>query len=109
LTMDRQVRFEPAPKELSTKIHNPIPIWNGKVILEVKFTDAMPKYLNELVQSLGLQTAKASKYIKGVHARMKTRGISPGRRSLEIDALRSGKRGPRFHVDPRSRVAELPI
>lgn len=109
LTMDRQVRFEPAPKGLSTKMQTPIPIWNGKVILEVKFAHTMPEYLDELIQSLGLQSANASKYIKGVHARMKTRRISSGGRSFENDALRTGRRRPRFYTGSIARPAELSV
>ena len=58
LTMDRSVRFEPMPKALSTSLHSPIAMWFDRVLLEVKFTDTMPAYLNEVVRTIGLQTPK---------------------------------------------------
>lgn len=70
LTLDRQVRFEPVPKTLSTKTQSPIPIWNGKIILEVKFPEAMPEYIFELIQALGIETTKASKYLQSVSTRI---------------------------------------
>jgi hypothetical protein len=66
LTMDREVRFEPAPNRLSTTMKEPVPIWRGKVILEVKFGHALPAYLEEMIRSLGLESTRASKYVRSL-------------------------------------------
>lgn len=69
LTLDRQIRCQPAPRSLTTTMHHPIQIWQGKVILELKFADKIPPYLNHLIRSFGLETAKASKYMEGIGSR----------------------------------------
>jgi hypothetical protein len=66
LTLDRQIRCQPAPSSLTTEMREPVHIWQGKVVLEIKFTGRIPPYLEELIHFHGLVTAKVSKYLESV-------------------------------------------
>lgn len=83
LTLDRAIRCQPAPPRLTTSMRNPVHIWQGKVILEIKFAGEMPAYLHDLIHSFGLEPAKASKYMESVSSRFgngpKTRLVSRNR------------------------------
>jgi hypothetical protein len=69
LTLDRMIHCQPAPTTLTTAMQNPIQIWQGKVILEIKFVGDIPRYLHDLIRSFGLEAAKASKYMESVSSR----------------------------------------
>ena len=68
VTFDRRVCCEPTRQcRLSTEMPNPLPVFPVEtVILEIKFTDRFPDWLNEIVQTLGLSIASAAKYVDGV-------------------------------------------
>jgi SPX domain protein involved in polyphosphate accumulation len=64
ITMDRMVRFQPALGSLSAQMHDPTHIWRDQVILELKFSDSMPRYFEEITQRFGLKRSGASKYVQ---------------------------------------------
>lgn len=69
VTIDRNVRAEPEfGGDLGTKFTNPVEIFAGVVILELKFTDRMPTWLIEMVRGFDLKSSGAAKYGDGVEA-----------------------------------------
>jgi hypothetical protein len=67
VTMDRMVRSEFNPTlELSTRMQNPIVVWNQTVVLELKFTDRFPNWFRDLVRTFDLRQCGAAKYADGV-------------------------------------------
>lgn len=68
LTLDRMIRCQPAPMSLTTAMNNPVHIWQGKVILEIKFVGEMPAYFRELIRGFGLESAKTSKYMESIRS-----------------------------------------
>jgi hypothetical protein len=73
VTMDRQVQFAPeSTTSLRTKMHNPVRVFPGKVVLELKFTDRFPNWFAELVRHFNLQTCSAAKYADGITVLMES-------------------------------------
>ena len=67
VTMDRGVRLGPEfSGDLGTKLDDGVGIFNGYVILELKFTERMPMWMIEMVRSLELKSSGAAKYRWGV-------------------------------------------
>jgi hypothetical protein len=67
VTFDRQVQCEPVHDvRLSTALHSTAMVFNQSVILELKFTDRYPRWLQEIVCALNLTQARAAKYVDGV-------------------------------------------
>jgi hypothetical protein len=67
VTMDRQVLCDPEPTaRLSTELLNPILVFGGSVVLELKFTGRFPDWFRELVRVFGLTQCSAAKYADGV-------------------------------------------
>jgi hypothetical protein len=67
VTMDRQVLCDPEPSaRLSTDLLNPILVFGGSVVLELKFTGRFPDWFRELVRVFGLTQCSAAKYADGV-------------------------------------------
>ena len=84
VTFDRQITSAPyalrhglilPPSSAQPKIHG--------VVLELKFTDRFPRWMNELVQMFNLQRCSVPKYVKGLEAvRSSWRSVSNGAPSL---------------------------
>lgn len=67
VTLDRQVQCDlDADARLDTQSVNPVTVFKGNVILELKFTNRFPDWFNRLVSTLGLTQAGAAKYVGGV-------------------------------------------
>ncbi len=67
VTFDRQVRIEPFFRaEAVTTLTNPVPIYSDVVILELKFTNRFPNWLEELVCCFNLMRSASAKYAGGV-------------------------------------------
>lgn len=72
LTLDRMIRCEAAPSELTTAMRDPIHIWPDKVILEIKYAGEMPCDIRDLIRQYRLETIKASKYLQSVGSSLTT-------------------------------------
>ncbi len=69
LTLDRQIRAEANLKGiLKTEMHEPRPVFDGEVILELKFTDRFPNWYRDLVEMFHLMQCGAAKYAEGIQA-----------------------------------------
>jgi hypothetical protein len=67
VTLDRQIQCDLDPgARLDTKSIEPVTVFNGLVILELKFTNRFPDWFNRLVSTFGLTQAGAAKYVGGV-------------------------------------------
>jgi hypothetical protein len=67
VTMDRRVRMEPFFRaDAVVKTSEPARVFQGFVILELKFTTRFPEWLHELVSRFDLMQFAASKYCEGV-------------------------------------------
>jgi len=67
VTFDRQVRSEPEfSLDMSAKLKEPIFVFPDQVVLELKFTDRFPLWLEEMVQRFHLRTRSAAKYADGI-------------------------------------------
>ena len=67
VTLDRAVMIAPEfGCELGTEITNPVEVFAGKVLLELKFTERMPMWLIEMVHGFELTSSGAAKYVRGV-------------------------------------------
>lgn len=67
VTLDRNVRIEPEfSGVLSAQMLNPVEVYGGQVILELKFTERMPAWMIEMVRSFELKSCGAAKYGQGV-------------------------------------------
>lgn len=67
ITFDRDVRSEPQyDLGLSTRMTEPVYAFGGNVILEIKFTDRIPRWVQEMVQAFGLHQRSAGKYVDGI-------------------------------------------
>jgi SPX domain protein involved in polyphosphate accumulation len=67
VTIDRDVRIEPEfSGVLTSKLENPVEVFSGVVILELKFTERMPAWLIEMVRGFELKSCGAAKYVRGV-------------------------------------------
>jgi hypothetical protein len=68
LTMDRRVRTERRRVfSLEPDMSAPTEVFGDRVVLELKFTDRFPRWLNELVQVFGLRQGSAAKYVDGIY------------------------------------------
>jgi hypothetical protein len=67
VTMDRKVMIEPYFKaDAPVKMENPTPVFDGLVILELKFTNRFPTWFAELAREFNLMQFSASKYCEGI-------------------------------------------
>jgi SPX domain protein involved in polyphosphate accumulation len=67
VTFDRHVRIEPFFKPIPVvEMTNPIRIFSGFTILELKFTTRFPNWLRELVRSFNLMQMSSAKYSEGI-------------------------------------------
>jgi hypothetical protein len=67
VTMDRCVHSAPEfTARLDLSLEESVPLFEEGVILELKYTDRFPRWLQELVQAFDLRTASAAKYVDGV-------------------------------------------
>jgi SPX domain protein involved in polyphosphate accumulation len=67
VTLDRSVQVEPEfGSELQATMKNPHIIFNGVVILELKYVDRMPAWMIEMVRGFDLKRSSAAKYVTGV-------------------------------------------
>jgi hypothetical protein len=74
VTMDRVVQCEPeAGPSLSTRYTNAAHPFRDQVILELKFTNRFPDWLQVMVRTFNLVQGSAAKYVDGVNA------LGPGR------------------------------
>ena len=69
VTMDREVLGEQY-LELSvrTRMHRPIPSFQGTVILELKYTNRFPKWFGDLVRTCNTMQCGAAKYVSSIDA-----------------------------------------
>ena len=69
VTIDRNVCVEPEfGAELLARMEEPLQIFNGVAILELKFTERMPSWMIEMVRGFDLKRSSAAKYVQGVEA-----------------------------------------
>jgi hypothetical protein len=67
VTFDTNVRCEPQhDARLRTAFDRDVTVFPGEVILELKFADRFPCWMNEMVRSLDLVQGSAAKYVDGV-------------------------------------------
>jgi SPX domain protein involved in polyphosphate accumulation len=67
VTIDRNVCIEPEfGGELGTALANPVEVFAGVVIVELKFTDRMPAWMIEMVRGFDMKSSGAAKYVQGV-------------------------------------------
>lgn len=67
VTMDRAVRLEPdSTARLAEEMRNPVEVFGQNVVLELKFDDQYPDWVNEMVRVFGLVRGSAAKYVDGV-------------------------------------------
>jgi SPX domain protein involved in polyphosphate accumulation len=67
LTFDREVVSESeSGYELQTQLSNPVSVFGKEVVLELKFTNRYPIWLQELTQLFHLRQESAAKYVDGV-------------------------------------------
>ncbi|MFP4191511.1 MAG: VTC domain-containing protein [Candidatus Hydrogenedentota bacterium] len=67
ITFDREVRSEPQHNsELSSRITEPVYAFGNNVIFEIKFTDRVPRWVQEMVRAFGLRQQSAGKYVDGI-------------------------------------------
>ncbi|MCX6902483.1 MAG: polyphosphate polymerase domain-containing protein [Verrucomicrobia bacterium] len=67
VTMDRNIRAEANLEGvIKTRMEVPALVYEGWVILELKFTDRFPNWYRELVEVFGLMQSGAAKYAEGV-------------------------------------------
>jgi hypothetical protein len=75
VTLDRGVRSERRRFfSLDPEMQAPTRVFGNRVVLELKFTDRFPRWLNELVQVFGIRQGSAAKYVEGVY-RMGEHGL----------------------------------
>lgn len=69
VTFDRQVQMSPCfHARASTTIKAPARAFPDHTIIEIKFTNRFPNWLQDLVESLNLVRTSASKYVQGILA-----------------------------------------
>ncbi|HYE31769.1 MAG TPA: polyphosphate polymerase domain-containing protein [Methylomirabilota bacterium] len=67
VTMDRDVRCSPEPEaRFVTDMIRPASVFEGKIVLELKFTNRFPDWFKQLVRVFGLAQCGAAKYVDGV-------------------------------------------
>lgn len=67
VTFDRQVTSESqSSSRLATTMNQPVSVFGNEVILELKFTNRYPIWLQELTQLFHLRQDSAAKYVDGV-------------------------------------------
>ena len=67
VTFDRNIRIEPWFRaQAVVDMVNPVPVFPGIVVLELKFTDRFPNWFRELVRAFNLMQFSSAKYSEGV-------------------------------------------
>lgn len=67
ITFDRDVKASYINAlSLSSEHNNPVSVFGNKVILELKFTNRYPRWLNEMTQLFHLRRESAAKYVDGI-------------------------------------------
>ena len=68
VTIDRNVYSELYNRyDLTTQMSNPVSVFGNTRILEIKFTQRFPIWLNDLVDHFGFRPGPAAKYVDGVY------------------------------------------
>ncbi|MDB6037271.1 MAG: hypothetical protein JWM99_1112 [Verrucomicrobiales bacterium] len=97
VTLDRHVQCDLDPTaRLDTQSVNPVVVFNGLVILELKFTNRFPDWFNHLVATFGLAQAGAAKYVGGVE-------LLGEQRVSRANSFQSQYSGLVTALDPKSR------
>jgi hypothetical protein len=78
LTMDRNIYCHPADGWHLNDLHSELPILNGQVILELKYSAALPALFKRLVEEMALRPSVVSKYRLGVE----TWGLAAGAKGV---------------------------
>jgi hypothetical protein len=69
LTLDREICSEAnLDGVIQTRMRSPAPVYQGRVILELKFTNRFPNWYRDLVETFNLMQCGAAKYVEGVQA-----------------------------------------
>jgi SPX domain protein involved in polyphosphate accumulation len=88
VTFDRQVSAEPFFRaEAVTEMKQPIRVFPGWLVLEIKFTTRFPNWLRELVQRFGLRQGSSAKYSRAVEVLGEHRFHNGSGSDLEGQAL----------------------
>ncbi len=67
VTLDRDVRTAPdIEASLNTDLEGLKPVFGNGIVLEIKFTDRFPLWLNQMVCAFNLRRGSAAKYVDGV-------------------------------------------
>ena len=67
VTMDRDVRVEPRfDLRLGTAMDNPVTVFPGQIVLELKYTNRYPAWFRDIVQNFNLMQCGAAKYAGGI-------------------------------------------
>jgi len=67
VTLDRDIRTAPDSEAiLNTNMEGLTPVFGNGIVLEIKFTDRFPLWLNQMVCSFNLRQGSAAKYVDGV-------------------------------------------
>ena len=107
VTMDRDVRVEPEPMgRLTTEMTHPSYVFDGEVVLELKFTNRLPDWFKDLVRVFGLMQCGAAKYVDGVTLigadrffnALAVRGPLPGLNGAHVN------KGKNAHLKRRERA-----
>jgi hypothetical protein len=106
VTMDRDVRVAPeATARLQVDMGEHVRPFDGRVILELKFTSRFPRWFQDLVETFGFFRTSAAKYADGVAAM----GVERFRRTAGLNGASLDKTvTPESGVD-RSRRPELEV
>ena len=69
LTLDREIHSEAnLGGVIETRMNRPAAVYQGRVILELKFTNRFPNWYRDLVEMFNLMQCGAAKYVEGVQA-----------------------------------------
>lgn len=70
ITFDRNVQISPEfVTRFSPQMDDPVGVFRGRVVLELKFTGRFPEWFSEMVRIFGLRQGSASKYADGIAAK----------------------------------------
>lgn len=90
VTMDSNIRCEPRFElRLSTEMDKPFYVFGRDIILELKFTDRMPNWFQELVRAFNLTRTGGAKYAWGLE-QLGTARFTPHSSSLDRGAVGFG-------------------
>jgi hypothetical protein len=103
VTLDRDVQCAPEfTTRFTGEMDDPVRVFGGKVVLELKFTTRFPNWLRELVRVFGLVQCSAAKYADGIALKgerffsetsEEADPVSEARREARLAALNSLREG----------------